>query len=178
MKKIHELGNKYGKLTAIAEVDQHDYAASWLCRCECGKLCTVKGIYLRSGYVKSCGCLPVGSKPIENSGSAKNQVYAIYKKSAAIKGVKFTLTFEEFLKITSLPCYYCGALPSNVKRAPGGDFTYQGIDREDNTEGYTRSNSCPCCSICNNAKGIKSNKEFLSWILKVYRYSIKPLRET
>lgn len=32
-------------------------SALWKCRCECGKVWVVKGASLRSGAIKSCGCL-------------------------------------------------------------------------------------------------------------------------
>jgi hypothetical protein len=44
----------YGQLTAL-----HDGRATWpiLCRCECGTEKKIRGSNLRSGNVKSCGCL-------------------------------------------------------------------------------------------------------------------------
>lgn len=32
----------------------------WVCQCECGNICVVRGDYLKSGAVKSCGCIPRG----------------------------------------------------------------------------------------------------------------------
>ena len=31
----------------------HSY---WICRCDCGKTCSVAGTHLKSGHTKSCGC--------------------------------------------------------------------------------------------------------------------------
>lgn len=32
----------------------------WVCQCECGNTCVVRGDYLKSGAVKSCGCIGRG----------------------------------------------------------------------------------------------------------------------
>lgn len=32
----------------------------WVCQCECGNICVVRGDHLKSGVVKSCGCIPRG----------------------------------------------------------------------------------------------------------------------
>lgn len=51
-------GNKYGRLTAIS-VDHISTGGSayWRCLCECGNHKIVKASHLKSGAVKSCGCL-------------------------------------------------------------------------------------------------------------------------
>jgi len=46
-------GQKFGKLTVIKYVDD----GKWLCKCDCGKESITKGTRLKSGFVKSCGCL-------------------------------------------------------------------------------------------------------------------------
>lgn len=54
----NEIGNKYGRLTVISRAENTPQgAAQWLCKCECGSLCVVSGVSLRSGNTKSCGCL-------------------------------------------------------------------------------------------------------------------------
>lgn len=57
-----EVGNKYGKLTVIKQVESKVYKdgksySQWLCQCDCGREVVVKGINLRFGLTKSCGCL-------------------------------------------------------------------------------------------------------------------------
>jgi hypothetical protein len=53
-----ETGNKYGRLTVLARVDNtKGRPIYWRCRCDCGKETTVRGWSLRSGDSKSCGCL-------------------------------------------------------------------------------------------------------------------------
>lgn len=55
---VDETGKKYGKLTVIEQVEERKRnAVQWLCKCECGNTVIVRGADLRSGQVKSCGCL-------------------------------------------------------------------------------------------------------------------------
>lgn len=59
-KKINEIGNVYSDLIVISEVPSKKNGCLWLCKCDCGNQVIVKGTDLRSGNVKSCGCLSRG----------------------------------------------------------------------------------------------------------------------
>lgn len=50
-------GRQFGELTAIrrAENDKNGRVC-WVCRCSCGKECTVQALKLKSGHTRSCGC--------------------------------------------------------------------------------------------------------------------------
>lgn len=50
-------GDVFGKLTLVSEIGRDRRGMNWLCRCACGKDRPVCVEYLRSGHVKSCGCL-------------------------------------------------------------------------------------------------------------------------
>ena len=56
-KMIYERGNQYGFLKVIDRAQNDTNGrAQWLCECKCGKMIIVKGVALRRGYTKSCGC--------------------------------------------------------------------------------------------------------------------------
>lgn len=56
-KLIDETGNIYGYLKVIERgPNTSDGRATWICECKCGKKVVVKGVELRNGHVKSCGC--------------------------------------------------------------------------------------------------------------------------
>lgn len=59
MRKFPSLiGQKFGKLTVIDQAPSNAQGARrWICRCECGKQCTVLSSNLNSGHTKSCGCI-------------------------------------------------------------------------------------------------------------------------
>lgn len=51
-------GKKYNLLTVIEKAEKTPQGkTNWMCRCECGNIVKVNGSNLRSGSVKSCGCL-------------------------------------------------------------------------------------------------------------------------
>lgn len=60
-KKLDLCGEVFGRLTVIerAEKDRSlkNRGSRWLCKCECGKITIARLDGLRSGHVKSCGCL-------------------------------------------------------------------------------------------------------------------------
>ena len=49
-------GDKYNRLTVLERVEGTT-PATWKCICDCGNITFVRGQNLKSGAVKSCGCL-------------------------------------------------------------------------------------------------------------------------
>ena len=96
-----------------------------------------------------------------------------YKSSSKRKKIVFELSEEQFREITQMNCYYCGAKPNNVARSfhSRRNYVYGGLDRVDNTKGYTIDNVVPCCKICNRAKGGLTVQEFRKWIKNIYNKS-------
>ncbi len=117
--------------------------------------------------------------PLSIQERMKRAVYFSYRSSANKKRRLFTLSFDEFVHLISLPCYYCGRPPANTfikKHSPrlaDVQFAYQGIDRVDNSCGYTRENSVPCCKTCNNAKGTMTHAEFVVYIIEAFKHLVK-----
>ena len=61
MQKVDIAGQKYGRLTAIERTDvKQNGNYMWLCKCECGRMVTVKADHLRRGDTQSCGCINIG----------------------------------------------------------------------------------------------------------------------
>ena len=51
-------GAVFGRLTVIRETEERKYKnVVYECRCQCGNIKYVRGSELKSGNVKSCGCL-------------------------------------------------------------------------------------------------------------------------
>ena len=87
--------------------------------------------------------------------AGRNDALGSYKRQARSRGLAWELTDGDFDRLTSSDCYHCGTPPANVKRRKkyeGSEFVYSGIDRLDNTLGYTRENSAACCFDCNRYK--------------------------
>lgn len=56
-KIIDETNNTYGKLTVKSFAYTKDSKAYWNCQCDCGNITVVCGNHLRTGRIKSCGCV-------------------------------------------------------------------------------------------------------------------------
>ena len=102
-----------------------------------------------------------------------------YKISARKRGYAFDLTEEQFGSITQQNCHCCGIKPNGIvdRKDRNRSFTYNGLDRVDNTKGYTMDNIVPCCKICNQAKGKLTLQEFQEWIRRIYAKNNSPLVE-
>lgn len=179
-KVIDLLGKRFGKLIVINKSDRQDKSRSyyWLCKCDCGNEKIILGRSLKSGNTKSCGCYWVKRmKEIHNLEpglASKRKIYKIYKEQAKNRKLIFDLSFELFLKISQQNCHYCGLKPSNRQSATGnnGDFIYSGLDRKDNSKGYTLDNVVPCCKICNRAKNNLSYDSFIEWTNRIKKFNI------
>ena len=178
VKHILPIGHSQGNLTVVSEV--YSVRKSTLstqrcvdCLCECGNTVQVSVSRLASGKAKSCGCL---SKAVLESDISKYEagfraVLRVYKYSAKERGFDFSLSRETFEKLTTSNCVYCGITPCQFQTR-FSDFKYNGIDRVDNTLGYTEDNCVTCCKICNRMKDtltVEDFKEHIKTILDFQR---------
>lgn len=107
--------------------------------------------------------------------SSFNAFYKRYKWSAKKKDMEFDFTKEEFRKIVEKNCFYCNVPPNTPhshSRDSYGDYYSNGIDRVDNSIGYTHANSRPCCTKCNRAKHALGEDEFRVLIVNIYNHFI------
>jgi hypothetical protein len=177
-----KLGQRYGRLTVVKYVGIKKHQAFWLCQCDCGNTAERICGALREGGTTSCGCmvLDLGKYPGHRAWQAKNRhayglaasrgLYRTYRKAAEKRGLPFTLSFDVFADLTRQDCHYCGTPPKQCFKSlrSHGAFVYNGLDRIDNTGGYTTDNVVPACFVCNSAKGTRSMDDFASWIVTVY----------
>ena len=70
--------------------------------------------------------------------------FGAYRIRAENKGLSFDITKEQFETYKINPCYLCGKSGTNTHM--------NGIDRLDNTKGYTQDNIKSCCWVCNYMK--------------------------
>lgn len=98
-----------------------------------------------------------------------------YQRDAEKRGHSFELTEKQFSELTQQDCYYCGAKPNNIvnQKKSNGSYTYNGIDRVDNTKGYTIDNVVPCCKQCNQAKSNQTLQDFFNWGKRFYNKSLR-----
>lgn len=161
-------GRQFGQWTALQRKGkQYRGSTYWLCLCSCGKERGVNYSNLINGVSKSCGH---GMGPYPREGRIRHgaiiwQVYnGGYQRPARRRGLVFELSEDDFVRISSCPCFYCGCAPSQTQVSKSGreSFTYNGVDRFDNSKGYTLSNSVPCCRPCNVSKNKGSAEDFIN----------------
>jgi hypothetical protein len=178
---IEMTGQKIGKLTVIKKANKENITEIyWLCQCECGNTKITRGSRLRKGEPKSCGCTS-GDQTAE-----KNRKYdpKIASAKSVFKRYKDgNLTFDNFLELSSQPCYYCGIAPQNTynvfseNRASkssieNGDFIYNGLDRVDPTKPHNLDNVVPCCRQSNVGKFDYTQQQYKDHIVRSYNHII------
>lgn len=173
-------GQQFRYLLAVSPTDSNKQQY-WLTRClVCGRE-DVK-IYKER---RQWGCMSCQGQARSEVGF--NRLFARYKRRAVEIGQDFMLTREEFREITSSPCCYCGTGPKMVssprwdRRVKNGykcghwtEYLYNGVDRQDNSQGYTLENCVPCCKNCNLMKHTRSSEEFVAHVQKVYEFQNTP----
>lgn len=187
MKKEDLLGRVFGRLTVIgsAEPVGKRKRSAWLCRCECGVEKVVKSEELKNGDTKSCGCLN-DEKRSERAAAMYGACVKYHPSETTARRVwraqyNDGLAFEDFMRISQMPCHYCGEEPNNVQNGPAtdkkssafarenGDFIYNGLDRVDSNKPHTLENVVPCCKWCNYAKRERTVAEFEIWAERLYK---------
>jgi hypothetical protein len=188
MRRTFELtGQTFGRLHVVGYAGTGKRGHMWECRCNCGNTKLVAAGSLRDNTTRSCGCwnaesrrkgtAAVANKNRKPTGEAAFEgVYRIYRTSARRRNIPFDLPRDDFRRLTSSPCEYCGSPPSRKFIAGSGylngQYLYSGIDRVDSNLGYTLENSCPCCTTCNYAKREKSLPEFKAWIDRLIEHQL------
>jgi hypothetical protein len=83
----------------------------------------------------------------------------IYTKriSEEKRGLEYSLTKEQYDELIYKACHLCG-----FKNGVGN-----GLDRQDNSVGYTYENVLPCCSTCNMMKSFYMKDEFIKHMSKI-----------
>lgn len=165
--------------TVIRKTDEHSNGyAVWEAKCDfCGEIKKFPSYYFKRGHC-SCGCEgwrrewadKIGRKPMPNNQSHVNIIFNHYLRGAKDRNIPFELTKEQVRELIEQDCHYCGQKPLVRYTAIGcaGEYAWNGIDRVDNTKGYTTDNCVPCCKLCNLGKRDLTIDEFTSWIERTY----------
>jgi hypothetical protein len=178
-KKIHlDLSQQYGPYFIIKEIEIKNKTSierKW----EVIHQVTQKKYIMRPSYLNSL--------KIKYDGKLTSGVYQLglrnYLYKDTIRGAKnrnhdFILSFEEFETLINGDCFYCGEPPKratnkilitrgHINEPP---LYYNGIDRLNPNDSYTKTNCVSCCSICNYMKHTQQVDEFLSHICKINNF--------
>lgn len=150
-----------------------------ICRCTCGREFVTKLTTVKTGKTQSCGCLrgrhkngeyrsraPFAVKTREDPLTAYlKTLFGTYVYKSKLRKIQFKLELSEFKALISQRCFYCGAPPRSHRN---GRFPWNGIDRKDNSKGYSSKNCVPCCSTCNSSKSKLSAQQFVELATRVF----------
>ena len=81
MKAEDLIGKKFWKLTVVARAENNKQnKAMWICKCDCGnmKKNPVSSNEIKSGKVRSCGCLYKGHKNSVKHGCGNTRLWSIW----------------------------------------------------------------------------------------------------
>jgi hypothetical protein len=171
-------GTVFGRLIVVS---RKELSIFYICQCECGNTTEVRAAELRSGGVRSCGCLKHDSlvkrhKETNPDGDSRYILLSTYRYGAKKRGLAFTIPKDVFYSNVQQPCTFCGSCCTSVVNNRYGNypFHYTGLDRIDSSLGYTEGNVQPCCKICNKMKSNYTEEMFLHHVAKVYKKSKEP----
>lgn len=55
--KVDFTNKRFSRLVALRRENRADHRTYWTCRCDCGRIHSVRGSHLKHGKIRSCGCL-------------------------------------------------------------------------------------------------------------------------
>lgn len=157
-------GRRFSNLTVLKKIgDRTNYDSKILCLCDCGNEIIRTGSSLGTGRAKSCGCI----KKAKGKLRGVTSLFGSYQLKCEKKKICFSLSKERFKELINISCFYCKTAPKNSlilrnKTEGNKNFIYNGLDRMDNSKGYTDENVVPCCKKCNLMKKDMSIEEWLS----------------
>lgn len=165
-----------GQLRVTGSASATTGANGWLstqvwvhCRCDgTNSDFIVEAFKLRSGNVKSCGCLQNCSP---NYRPHPDRVWRRLLRTYLSNHSDFALCLEQLKYICILPCYYCGVLPANELKGRRHRMStgivvlrYSGIDEVVHGKKHVVGNVLPACIVCNWSKSNSCIKEWSGYI--------------
>lgn len=178
---VNYRGQTFNGMTFIRPTDKRRQGSVvWEIECECGKRFERVPRFIFQRVVNSCGCKTSSQRAASGAKSRIHHPRISTARSIWQRVYKDGCDFDTFLKLSQLPCHYCGAPPSRTinrydqdKRHPRraeADFTYNGLDRIDNAKDHSPENVLPCCTTCNIMRGTLDQAEFLAHVRRIGKH--------
>ena len=143
-RKRHEtIGKKFGRLLVLSyveEISEQIRMDTYLVRCDCGKEKTTNGKSLRSGNIRSCGCLQreIAAKVCKKTGSRIGENASAYSYGDYRERTRL----HKFVHAQNKVCQMCG----KIKEENGRRFSVHHLDGDhynnDLKNGALLCNSC------------------------------------
>jgi len=169
-------GEVFGELTVLEvdmeRTDRVRHRIYWKCKCSCGTIfsrLTHNLVHSKEATCNKCARIKQGlKKRLPNHQSYFNKIIAQMTKRIKKKNLAMDLSYEDCVNLFKSPCIYCNTPYFDAEDPKDVYFHRSGIDRVDNTKGYTHKNVVPCCDICNKMKLALPKDVFLKHIEKIY----------
>lgn len=173
-------GRRFGTLTVLSFAGTTPHA-EWFCICDCGERRKVRATKLLGSLVSSCAtcarrtaaAIAGKSRELPLNTAISRSIWSDYRANAKRKRLDFQLSVLDVEALSQGNCHYCGDSPATEKLTKNKTRTSarNGIDRRDNSIGYSRENTVSCCSTCNYAKREMSSEQFVAWAKRVASHS-------
>ena len=165
--QLKYINKPFGVLYVIDFYELRNHRSFFYCTCtKCGGNTIVRSDHLLKGPKSCTNCVNLLQKEISEQKFPKSEKpykdkYTSYKINAKFNNRVFDFTQKEFIDLLKSNCTYCGT-PNAF-----------GVDRIDNSIGYTKENSTACCKVCNQMKHMFSQDLFLKQVDKIFMYQLK-----
>ena len=141
MKKLDLAGQTFGRLIALERVS----GSQWKCLCKCGNKIIAIGTRLKSGRIKSCGCLMIDNRQILHQsnithGKSNTLEYRLWIRAfyrAKRHGLPFSITLEDMPHVPSF-CPVLGIPIAKARKKPSDNSP--SLDRIIRPLGYVKGN--------------------------------------
>lgn len=100
------------------------------------------------------------------------QLIGVYRRAANLRNKEWAISNALAEELFYGNCHYCGVGPETERRSGKRSVKTNGIDRADNSIGYTPTNVVPCCSSCNRIKMATPIGEWNDWVKRFVDYQI------
>ena len=152
-------GQKFGLLTVIERCKENTKQGKpqWLCKCDCGNTHTVSAASLKSGKVKSCGCLSKNPRTYKH-GMTKTNLYSIWHN---MKDRCYRKSHHAYKDYGGRGIYVCAEwkddfIPFYEWAISSGYHDGLSIDRKDNDMPYSPDN-CRWVTMQTQANNRRTN---------------------
>lgn len=162
-------GVRFKELVAIRFYKKENKKSYWVFLCDCGneKVKSIKDAQRKK--IKKCNCQIKGPNSLVHN-YKHSGLYLRYRRCAIRRNYEFNISTDFFESLIFSNCHYCNSEPSTIykdNRANYNTYIYNGIDRKNNSIGYTQENCVTCCKICNRAKLDMTYEDYKDWISKI-----------